>query len=395
MPNGTVASAGRHSAAAPPKPRSRKAAFPGSPRPRCVELSVRLASDAEVRALNARWRGKDEPTNVLSFPMADEAAIAATAADGPELMLGDIVLARGVCAAEAAEKAIPIEDHAAHLIVHGTLHLLGYDHETMTRAADMEAREVRALARLGIADPLPRIADDGDANLDEGRLSAVARDAHLDVRRRWRNHAARPDRGSDRRSRAKRRSRGDLLPLERQMLRNLLDFGDRTAGEVAVTRGDIIAVPVDDQLRRARPPRSPRPATAACRSIGEASTTVIGMIHIKDVFIADRRSEPRPHHRRAAAHALVRPRIDGRARIAGADARQRDPPRHRRRRVRRHRGPRHDRGRRRGDRRRIEDEHDEASAGLLMMLEDGIWKPTRGSSSTIWPRRSTRGWPRR
>ena len=68
-------------------------------------------------------------------------------------MLGDIILARGVCAAEAAEKAIPLECHAAHLMVHGTLHLLGYDHMDEASAADMEAREVRALARMGIADP--------------------------------------------------------------------------------------------------------------------------------------------------------------------------------------------------------------------------------------------------
>jgi probable rRNA maturation factor len=68
-------------------------------------------------------------------------------------LLGDIVLARGVCVAEAADKGIAVEDHAAHLIVHGTLHLLGYDHLEDGEASDMEAREVRALARIGIADP--------------------------------------------------------------------------------------------------------------------------------------------------------------------------------------------------------------------------------------------------
>jgi len=120
---------------------------------RAVELSIRLTSDAEVHALNAEWRGKDKPTNVLSFPMAEADDLAEAAAPGPELMLGDIILARGVCAAEAAEKAIPIESHAAHLMVHGTLHLLGYDHMDEDSAADMEAREVRALARMGIADP--------------------------------------------------------------------------------------------------------------------------------------------------------------------------------------------------------------------------------------------------
>jgi len=122
--------------------------------PRAVEIVLRLTSDEEVRALNAQWRGNDKPTNVLSFPMADQDELADPgAADGPELMLGDIVLAQGVCASEAADKAIPIEAHASHLMVHGTLHLLGYDHGDDSAAEDMEARETRALARLGIADP--------------------------------------------------------------------------------------------------------------------------------------------------------------------------------------------------------------------------------------------------
>ena len=120
---------------------------------RPVEMSVRLAGDDEVHALNAEWRGKDKATNVLSFPMAEAAELADAAPTGPELMLGDIILARGVCVSEAEEKAIPLDQHAAHLMVHGTLHLLGYDHMDEDSAADMEAREVRALARLGIADP--------------------------------------------------------------------------------------------------------------------------------------------------------------------------------------------------------------------------------------------------
>ena len=119
---------------------------------RAVELSVRLTGDEEVRALNVQWRGKDKPTNVLSFPLA-EADELEQAGEGPELMLGDIVLARGVCEREAAEKAIAFETHASHLLVHGTLHLLGYDHHGDDEAEDMESREVRALARLGIADP--------------------------------------------------------------------------------------------------------------------------------------------------------------------------------------------------------------------------------------------------
>ena len=120
---------------------------------RSVELSVRLADDEEVRALNEQWRGKDKPTNVLSFPQLEQDDLAEINDEGPELLLGDLILARGVCEREAREKDVPLEDHAAHLIVHGTLHLLGYDHQDDESAHEMESREVRALARLGIADP--------------------------------------------------------------------------------------------------------------------------------------------------------------------------------------------------------------------------------------------------
>jgi probable rRNA maturation factor len=120
---------------------------------RTVELSVRLAGDDEVRALNAHWRGKDKPTNVLSFPMAEPYELQQADDDGPAIMLGDIILAHGVCEREAADKGVGLNQHATHLVVHGTLHLLGYDHEAEVDAADMETREVRALARLGISNP--------------------------------------------------------------------------------------------------------------------------------------------------------------------------------------------------------------------------------------------------
>ena len=120
---------------------------------RSVEISVTLTGDDEVRALNAKWRGKDKPTNVLSFPMADEHDLMRANVASAELLLGDIVLARGVCEAEAADKGVSVEDHATHLMVHGTLHLLGYDHHDDGEANDMEGREVRALKRLGISNP--------------------------------------------------------------------------------------------------------------------------------------------------------------------------------------------------------------------------------------------------
>lgn len=123
--------------------------------PARFELSVKLSDNAEVQALNAAYRGKDRPTNVLSFPMLQPDFMEATAlADDGEILLGDLILAWETCVAEAAEKQVDVIDHAAHLIVHGTLHLLGYDHEAGDDDAErMERMETHALASLGIADP--------------------------------------------------------------------------------------------------------------------------------------------------------------------------------------------------------------------------------------------------
>jgi probable rRNA maturation factor len=118
-----------------------------------AEVSVRFTGDDDVRALNSTWRGKDKATNVLSFPMVEAEKLDSLPAEG-ELLLGDIVLAHGVCAAEAEAKGIGVCTHAAHLVVHGTLHLLGFDHERGEEDAEtMEAAERRALASLGIGDP--------------------------------------------------------------------------------------------------------------------------------------------------------------------------------------------------------------------------------------------------
>ena len=136
-----------------------ESAFPQlSKSERSIEISIRLAGNDAVRALNVEWRGKDKPTNVLSFPMLESDDLQSAKVAGPELLLGDIILAREVCEREAAEKGVSLERHAAHLIVHGTLHLLGYDHHEEDDAADMEAREVRALDRLGIANPYEEAA---------------------------------------------------------------------------------------------------------------------------------------------------------------------------------------------------------------------------------------------
>jgi probable rRNA maturation factor len=112
------------------------------------ELSVVFSDDAHIRTLNAGWRGKDKPTNVLSFPAFP------LSRGGPlPPMLGDIVLAAETVAREAALEDKPVENHISHLVIHGLLHLLGYDHETDAEADEMEAIERAALARLAIPDP--------------------------------------------------------------------------------------------------------------------------------------------------------------------------------------------------------------------------------------------------
>jgi probable rRNA maturation factor len=119
-----------------------------------LSISISLATDDEVQTLNAQWREKDKPTNVLSFPMLEPDELDALAnTDDGEVLLGDMILAHGVCVTEAEEKGIPLTDHVTHLIIHGTLHLLGYDHMNDTEAEHMEALEVKALASLGLANP--------------------------------------------------------------------------------------------------------------------------------------------------------------------------------------------------------------------------------------------------
>lgn len=118
-----------------------------------LSISILFTSDTEVQALNLEWRGKDKPTNVLSFPMLDRADLITLPADGPPEMLGDIALARETCTRESEEKGIDVADHATHLIVHGLLHLAGHDHIGDAEAEAMEALETKALASMGIADP--------------------------------------------------------------------------------------------------------------------------------------------------------------------------------------------------------------------------------------------------
>lgn len=133
--------------------RSARAAFLAGPVPgtgRDIEVSVLLTDDDEVADLNAHYRGKQGPTNVLSFPSGDGPLPGDAAMP---MMLGDVVIAFGVTRAEAEAAGIPIAHHLSHLVVHGMLHLMGLDHEDDAEAERMEQLETEILARLGVADP--------------------------------------------------------------------------------------------------------------------------------------------------------------------------------------------------------------------------------------------------
>lgn len=119
-----------------------------------TEVSVKLSDNDEVQQLNNAYREKDKPTNVLSFPLVPKELLDSLSdSNEGEILLGDIILAKSVCDTEADEKQISLTNHITHLIVHGTLHLLGYDHQDEAEALHMEGLEVKALQTLGIANP--------------------------------------------------------------------------------------------------------------------------------------------------------------------------------------------------------------------------------------------------
>jgi probable rRNA maturation factor len=117
------------------------------------ELGVRVVGAAESRRLNSRYRGKDKPTNVLSFAPPYAPASRSPKGVGRPCLLGDLVICAQVVRSEAREQGKSLQAHWAHLVVHGALHLIGYDHEREAEAKRMERREVAVLRRLGYANP--------------------------------------------------------------------------------------------------------------------------------------------------------------------------------------------------------------------------------------------------
>jgi probable rRNA maturation factor len=113
-----------------------------------IEISLVFTDDDDIRGINAEWRGQDKPTNVLSFP-----AFPLVPGGKPGPMLGDIILAEETLRREALDLGKPFDDHLTHLLVHGFLHLFGYDHLTDEEAAVMEGLEIRVLAELGLENP--------------------------------------------------------------------------------------------------------------------------------------------------------------------------------------------------------------------------------------------------
>ncbi len=132
------------------------------------EISVTCCDDAEIQELNAEWRGKDKPTNVLSFPTPGPLSA--------RPLLGDIIIAFETVAREAEEQDKTLHEHTAHMVIHGFLHLIGYDHETAAEADEMESLERRIASRLGLRDPYAGEAageEDEAGELNEGHVDTI------------------------------------------------------------------------------------------------------------------------------------------------------------------------------------------------------------------------------
>ena len=312
------------------------------------EVSVKFTSDEEVRALNAQWRGKDKPTNVLSFPMAEDRSSPAPSCSATS--------SSPTASARPRRPTTGCRSKPTPRIWWCTARFICW--VMITRRARPTprrwnkwsgGRSHRSASPTRIRDEVQTLAmeDDGPSAHDEGRILERSEDAP--VRRRQRGHAPRRDRAIEIREGEAPRV-GDLSNVERRCCATS-SISARRRSATSRCRADIIAVPATIPFDSWSPP-SPRPA-GRLPVYEDSLDTVIGMIHVKDVFAVQvTGAEPPTDIRELMRIPLYVPESMGVLDLLARMRAARVQPRHRRRRVRRHRGPAHHRGRGRGDRRR-------------------------------------------
>ena len=255
-----------------------------------LSFSLLFADDAEVHALNRDWRGKDKPTNVLSFPMLDRDDLLALAADGPPELLGDIALALETCGREAAEKSASLEHHAAHLIIHGRCRCHG---STGDKGACPHGH-CRPIWRPGLT--AGRVEKTMASHGHNGDSHTGEPDSRRTLWRAIRRFFDRGDGDQSLRAQLEEAidehedeadgaatAAGDLSLTERQMVRNLLHFSEHDADDVAIPRGEIIALPSSatwEEVVDAFAVHGHSRLPVYCDTLDE----IVGMVLIKDVF---------------------------------------------------------------------------------------------------------------
>ncbi len=247
-----------------------------------AEVGIVLADDALVRSLNRDYRRKDRPTNVLAF--VGDAGMSATL--GAPAILGDIVLAYQTVVAEAKEQNVTVADHLSHLVVHGMLHLLGYDHKDAGEAHSMERAEAGILSRLGISSPYDDNTGNGRARsngAENGQSFPRSFLEKLGLRRRGRGGE-----GSARDTLAElieEREEAEV-PIddeERVLLSNILELRSRPVEDVMVPRADIVSVEVATPQRELVDVMT-RAAHSRLPVFRETLDDAVGMVHIRDVL---------------------------------------------------------------------------------------------------------------
>ena len=306
-----------------------RAAFEAAERPEILgdapaEMSLVLADDALVQTLNRDYRDKDKPTNVLSFALLDDlddTDDVLAREQGMPILIGDVILAFETVQREAREQGKSVGDHLTHLVIHGVLHLLGYDHQSDPDADRMERLETSILARMGIADPY-------SANPAQGRWRARGdwrgrrhhTPTHMTMTDISGSRSPREDGADEQNSftgqfrgwlrtilggrgdttlrdtieeliEERREAEGSIAADERVLLANILKLHDRTVVDAMVPRADIVAVDIDTTLP-ALIERMSEEAHSRMPVYRETLDDVVGMVHIKDVLACIAKQKP-------------------------------------------------------------------------------------------------------